>query len=237
MSRTTVTCFRGLRIHFDYRYRFLVLLTGSRESCQFRGSQRAQRLKKFKISIRDWNFQATNLRLKISIEIENFKRATQQGPFLWGIIKVGIEIFNRDWKFQSRLKVSSLDWKFQAYGLKISRDQSGLNFFNRWALWVFLADQSSERHFPSFQTALSWVQYEPPPSHYGPLFLPFPPMGLASLGSIFWPFFWRSARSPRTKSVIASLCFLIEGILKWYPGVGDCPKRFHRTLLKVLSNP
>ena len=91
--------------------------------------------KKFKIPLRDWNFQATNLGLKFSIEIESFKRATQQGPFLWGIIKVGIEIFKRDWIFQSRLKISNLDWKFQAYRLKISRDQSGLIFINRWALW------------------------------------------------------------------------------------------------------
>ena len=35
--------------------------------------------------------------LKFSIEIEKFKRATQQTPiFLWGILKVRIEIFNRD---------------------------------------------------------------------------------------------------------------------------------------------
>ena len=37
-------------------------------------TQRAQRLKKFKISLRDWNIQATNLRLKFSIEIEHFNR-------------------------------------------------------------------------------------------------------------------------------------------------------------------
>ena len=71
---------------------------------------------------RDWTFQS---RLKIRLP-------------LWGIIKVGIEIFKRDWKFQSRLKFSILDWKFQSYGLKISRDQSGLNFFNRRALWVVM---------------------------------------------------------------------------------------------------
>ena len=43
----------------------------------------------------------------------NFKRATQQGPFLWGMIKVGIWIFKRDLKFSSRLKISSLDWNFK----------------------------------------------------------------------------------------------------------------------------
>ena len=73
---------------------------------------------------RDWKFQA---RLKIRL-------------LLWGIIKVGIEIFKRDWNFQSRLKFSISDWNFQAYGLKISRDQSGLKFFNRRALWVLQPD-------------------------------------------------------------------------------------------------
>ena len=53
----------------------------------------------------------------------------------------------RDWNFQaklknqSRLKISSLDWKFQAYGLNISRDQSGLNFFNRRALREYFENQ------------------------------------------------------------------------------------------------
>ena len=47
-------------------------------------SLRAQRLKKFKI-------------LKFSSEIENFKRAAHQTPifcFLWGIQKVGLEMFS-----------------------------------------------------------------------------------------------------------------------------------------------
>ena len=48
-----------------------------------RPSLRAQRLKKFKI-------------LKFSSEIENFKRATHQTLFLWGILEVKIEIFKRD---------------------------------------------------------------------------------------------------------------------------------------------
>ena len=71
---------------------------------------------------RDWKFQASHT----------------ARPLFVGIIKVGIEIFRRDWTFQSRLKISSLDWNFQAYGLKISRDQSGLILFNRWALWEVL---------------------------------------------------------------------------------------------------
>ena len=69
----------------------------------------------------------------------NFQARLKIRLLLWGFVKVGIEIFKRDWNFQSRLKFSILDWNFQAYGLKISRDQSGLNFFNRRALWVFSA--------------------------------------------------------------------------------------------------
>ena len=55
------------------------------------------------------NFQATNLRLKISSEIESFKRDGKKGPSLWGIIKVGSDIFEPDRKCQARLKVSILD--------------------------------------------------------------------------------------------------------------------------------
>ena len=58
--------------------------------------------------------------LNFSIEIENFKRATHQTPIFCGEfwrsglkISIKIEIFNRDWIFQSRL-----------------------NFFNLWALRV-----------------------------------------------------------------------------------------------------
>ena len=46
-------------------------------------SLRAQILKKFKI-------------LKISSELEIFKRATQKTLFLWGILEVRIENFKRD---------------------------------------------------------------------------------------------------------------------------------------------
>ena len=41
----------------------------------------------------------------------NFKRAAPDPYFVWGVLKVKIENFNRDWKFQARL-----------------------NFFNLWAL-------------------------------------------------------------------------------------------------------
>ena len=71
------------------------------------------------------NFQATNLRLKISIEIENFKREWDEGLYLWGISRSGlkfsieIENFNRDWTFQARIEIfKRMDWKFHA----INRD-------------------------------------------------------------------------------------------------------------------
>ena len=76
---------------------------------------RAQRLKKFKI-------------LKFSSEIENFKRAAHQTPIFCGEfwrsglkISSEIEIFKREWKFQSRLI-----------------------FFDLWALRVGLASKSQE---------------------------------------------------------------------------------------------
>ena len=67
----------------------------------FEGSktQRAQILKKFKIALRDWNFQARLKRMTLSSEIEHFKRATHQTPIFVGIIKVKIEHFKRDWSF------------------------------------------------------------------------------------------------------------------------------------------
>ena len=73
-----------------------------------RTSLRAKRLKKFKIALRDWNFQA---RLKISSEPPTKPR------FLVGIQKAKIENFNRDWIFQARLKISSV-----------------IDFLNLWAL-------------------------------------------------------------------------------------------------------
>ena len=68
---------------------------------------RAQRLKKFKIALRDWNFQS---RLKISSE-------PPPNPYLF----VG-KPEGQDWKFQSRLKISSeieifnRDWIFSIFG-------------------------------------------------------------------------------------------------------------------------
>ena len=66
-----------------------------------------QRLKKFKIALRDWNFQS---RLKISSEPPTkplFFVANSEG---------------QDWQFQSRLKISSeieifnRDWSFSIFG-------------------------------------------------------------------------------------------------------------------------
>ena len=77
----------------------------SAQICQikFLGVQtlRAQRLKKIKIALRDWNFQS---RLKFSSE------PPTKPLFFVGILKV------RDWKFQSRLKFSiEIDF-FQSLG-------------------------------------------------------------------------------------------------------------------------
>ena len=69
---------------------------------------RAQRLKKFKIALRDWKFQS---RLKFSSE-----PPTKPLFFLWEILKV------RDWKFQAKLKFSieieifNRDWFFSIFG-------------------------------------------------------------------------------------------------------------------------
>ena len=52
--------------------------------------------------------RAKSARLKISSENEIFERATHLVThFLWGNRDVEIEIFERDQKFRSRLKISS----------------------------------------------------------------------------------------------------------------------------------
>ena len=49
-----------------------------------------------------WNFQE---QVKPSIENESFKRATRQGLWLWGILKVEIGILRRrEWSFQREKK-------------------------------------------------------------------------------------------------------------------------------------
>ena len=98
-------------------------------------SLRAQRLKTFKIALQDWNFQA---RLKISSE------PPTKPHFLWGILKVEIEIFKRDWNFKRAAHQTPFfvgnsegrDWNAQAR-LKF---QAWLPFvFNLWALRLFKA--------------------------------------------------------------------------------------------------
>ena len=67
---------------------------------------RAQRLKKFKITLRDWKFQS---RLKFTSEPPSKPLlfvGNSEGPRLK--ISCEIEIFNRDWKFQSRMKFFSI---------------------------------------------------------------------------------------------------------------------------------
>ena len=73
--------------------------------------------------------------LKFSIEIEIFKRATHQNPCFCGEFwRSGIENFKRDWKFQSRLKISiEIDF-FQSLGPQGMVD-SGMGFFGE--IFVF----------------------------------------------------------------------------------------------------
>ena len=79
-----------------------------------KSSLRAQRLKNFKI-------------LKISSEIENFKRAAHQTPIFCG------EFWRSGLKFSSEIEIFKRDWKVQ----------SRLNFFNLWALRVWREARST----------------------------------------------------------------------------------------------
>ena len=87
---------------------------------------RAQRLKKFKIALRDWNFHSRDWKFQ-----------------LWGILKV------RDWKFQARLKFSisienfNLAWNFQSRTFRIPHKNKD---FGGWLAWNF---QSREWKFQS----------------------------------------------------------------------------------------
>ena len=91
-------------------------------------SLRAQRLKKIKI-------------LKFSSENENFKRAAHQTPIFCGVFwrsglkfSSEIEIFKRDWKFQSRLSFFNLwalrDCRETIFASHLSRNypHRGVNF-------------------------------------------------------------------------------------------------------------
>ena len=85
-------------------------------------TQRAQILKKFKIALRDWNFQARLKRMTFSSEIENFKRATHQTPIFVGNSQ------GQDWNFQARLKFSSAIENFKR-NLEIFKRSSEIVFF------------------------------------------------------------------------------------------------------------
>ena len=63
-------------------------------------SPRAERLKKFKISLRDWKVQASSLKM-------SSEPTTKPLFYLWEILKVEIEKFKRDWSFQVRFKIFS----------------------------------------------------------------------------------------------------------------------------------
>ena len=112
----------------------------------------------FKRPISDWNVQS---RLNISIEIENnapfvgnyqgrdwsFQAPAQRAPLSF-TRSVHLNFLKFTWTSpEARLNISihaienfnRMDWKFQSYGLKSSRDQSGLSFFNCRALWEIAA--------------------------------------------------------------------------------------------------
>ena len=82
-------------------------------------------VKKFKIALRDWNFQARLKRMTFSSEIENFKRATHQTPSFVGNSE------GRDWKIQARLKFSSEIENFKRK-LEIFKRSSEIDYFSRF---------------------------------------------------------------------------------------------------------
>ena len=66
--------------------------------------------------------------LKISI-------STPSKPlFLWVILKVRIEIFNRDWNFQSRMEIFNRDWFFSIFGPSL---RIFWGYFLPWKLFLF----------------------------------------------------------------------------------------------------
>ena len=105
--RKLLSPFSSLKVF--HRHFFTVLRPQFRTQFQgrFRTSLRAQRLKNFKIALRDWNFQS---RLKISSE-----------PPSKPLFSVG-NSEGQDWNFQSRLKISSeieifnRDWFSSIFG-------------------------------------------------------------------------------------------------------------------------
>ena len=95
--------------------------------------QRAQRLKKFNLEMRDWKIQDFNLGMKFSIEngFFNLTPPWLQKNRAW------------DWNFRSRMKISNQEWKVQAriifscvWEWLFSSDRARINFFDLWALWV-----------------------------------------------------------------------------------------------------
>ena len=92
-------------------------------------SLRAQRLKNFKIALPDWKFQA---RLKISISTPS-KPYFFCGEFWRSGLKISIEIenFKRDWNFQSRLIFFNL-WALRVYDMS----RQFATFYDNFRLFV-----------------------------------------------------------------------------------------------------
>ena len=75
---------------------------------------------------------------KLSIRNENFNR---EGNFHTGPLSgrrktgPGIDIFNREWKFQTENENFKREWKFRAWGNDISCVRARMNCFDSRALW------------------------------------------------------------------------------------------------------
>ena len=85
--------------------------------------------------IRDWN---SELPPPPKNEISSDNEIINRGL----TCSIGKENFMREWK------ISLQDWNFQPYVMKISRDHSRINFFNRFALWVLQAPKEYGWRFP-----------------------------------------------------------------------------------------
>ena len=99
-----------------------------------RRPQRAPGLKKLNLERRYWKNQAFNTEWNFQSRMFFF----HSGP-LSGHRKTrpGIEIFNREWKFQSENDNFKREWKFRAWGNGFFHAfEREWIFFDLWALWV-----------------------------------------------------------------------------------------------------
>ena len=91
-------------------------------------TQRAQILKKIKIALRDWNFQARLKRMKFKARLKISSEPPTKPLFCGDFSRSRLKI-------SSEIEVFKRDWKFQASHLKFSSVQARLMFFKIRALW------------------------------------------------------------------------------------------------------